>query len=123
MFDSPRLSKTPLSIEEIEEIDSSGLPLIVKHKIRIFAHCLSCFKAMSSNTFDGEYPSYQERLNWLLDQPALRHDKEFVFILLEQLEGAERYLNELAHKCNISPLQLTLKDLIDESLKSESFSS
>ena len=117
MFDSSIMAKSPLNIEEIQRIDSSGLSSTVRHKIRLLAHCLSCFKQISSRTSAGDFPSSQECLNWLIDQPALRNDREFVFILLEQLNGAERHLKQLAIKCKTSPLDLTLNDLINEGLK------
>ena len=117
MFDQSILDKSLLSIEEIDRIDSSGLSLVLRHRIRLLAHCLSCFKAMSSSTSSGDFPSNQERLNWLIDQPSLSNDREFVFVLLEQLAGVERYLKGLAIECNSSPLDLTLEDLINEALR------
>ena len=122
MHDSFKVSKSPLSIEEIEKIDSSGLPLMARHRIRLLAHCLSCFKAISSSISADDFPSNQERLTWLIKQPNVSNDREFVSSLLEQLSGAERHLRALAIECNTSPLDLTLDDLIDEGVRTSRLS-
>ena len=117
MLDPSIEAQSPLSIEEIERIDSSGLPLMIRHRIRLLAHCLACFKSISSSTAHRDFPSNQECITWLMDQPTLSNDREFVFVLLEQLDGAERCLKELAIERKMSPLDLTLDDLLEEALR------
>ena len=72
---------------------------------------------MNNSSSFGELPSKQDCLNWLLDQPSLSNDREFVFVLLEQFVRAELHLKQLSIECKISPLELTLGDLIDEELR------
>ena len=80
MFDQSILAQSPLSIEEIQKIDSSGLSIMLRHRIRLLAHCLACFKRMNNSSSFGELPSKQDCLNWLLAQPSLSNDRELSLI-------------------------------------------
>ena len=117
MRDPSKFSQSPLSIEDIEKIDASGLSTMSRHRIRLLAHCLSFFKEITKNCTSKDLPSKQSLLKWLLEQPSLVNDREFVYVLLEQFLGAERHLENLAIECEISPLELTLDDLINEGLR------
>ena len=111
-------SDSPLSIEEINRIDSTGLSSIDRHHLRLIAHSLACFKAMSNGSNSGPLPKEKERLKWLLAQPALNNEKTFVYELLDQLARAARQLERMADQCNVSPLELTLEELIKSRLSS-----
>ena len=117
MLDQNRFLDSPLSFEEIERIDATGLPIIDRHYLRLLAHCLSCFKGMANGSNVGAFPEEQDRLKWLLAKPALIDEREFVFALLDQLASAGLQLEKIADQCNISPLELTLQELIDFSLR------
>ena len=117
MFDQNKFVDSPLSFEEIERIDATGLPNIDRHYLRLLAHCLSCFKGMANGSNLGFLPEEQDRLKWLLAKPALIDEREFVFALLDQLASAGLQLEKIADQCNISPLELTLQELIDFSLR------
>ena len=112
------LADSPLTLDEIQKIDATGLPSIDRHYLRLLAHCLACFKEMASGSSTGEFPIEKDRLKWLLEQPALTNERAFVFVLLEQFAGAAYQLERLAEEYKKSPLELTLDELINWSLRS-----
>ncbi len=109
---------SPLSIEEINRIDSTGLSSIDRHHLRLIAHSLACFKLISHGPNSGPLPKENERLKWLLAQPSLNNEKIFVNNLLDQLASAALQLETIADQFNISPLELTLEELIKSRLRS-----
>ena len=123
MLNQHNLLKSPLSFEDIATIDETGLSIVDRHHLRLLAHCLSCFKEMAKGSSVGALPSENVRLKWLLAQPALTNEREFAFVLLDQLAGVGLQLEKLAAACDISPLELTLEELINESLRSAQVSS
>ncbi len=104
-----------LSLEEIQKIDRTGLSIHDRHSLRLFWHCLSCFKEMAKGISSGPLPSESVRLNWFLSQPFFltENEKEFVDVLLKQFEFAALQLEEWADQLDITPLELTLEDLIN----------
>ncbi len=108
---------SPLSIDEIKRIDATGLPSIDRHHLRLLAHCLSCFKSISRGSTIGTLPKEQDRLKWIFSQPSLINDREFAFLFLDQLASAGLQLEKLADEYQISPLELTLDELIAASLR------
>ena len=112
------VAQSPLSFEDIERIEATGLSIVDRHHLRLRAHCLSCFKEMAKGPSVGALPKEDVRLKWLLAQPALTNEREFAFVLLDQLAGVGSQLERLAAACDISPLELTLEELINESLRS-----
>ena len=107
---------SPLSIEEINLIEVTGLPLIDRHHLRLLAHCLACFKLMAKGSPSGSFPNEEDRLKWLTSQSVFNNEKDFILVFLEQLSGAGKQLEVLAKEYNISPLELTLERLIDSKL-------
>ena len=112
------LPKSPLTDQEILQIDSSALPNIQKHYVRLLAHCLYCFKEISKNESSGVLPDSELQLQWCLKQSSLENDKEFIPILMKQFAKATQYLESLAQKKSIRPLDLTIDDLIQASFES-----
>ncbi|WP_320666601.1 hypothetical protein [Prochlorococcus sp. MIT 1307] len=117
MLNKKILADSPLSLEEIRKIDATDLPMRERHYLRLLAHCLACFKAMAHESSRGALPSEQERLHWLLAQPVLVDESAFANDLLEQFEVAARILEQLANEYRLSPLELTLDELINSSLR------
>ena len=111
-LNSPEFS--PLTLDDIQLIDSSQLSMLDRHHLRILAHCLACFKLMNKENLSGILPSETERLEWLLKQPALKKDKDFIALLLKQFVSAALHLEHIARQREIAPLELTLSNLIDE---------
>ena len=118
MFNKAALSSNPINPKELERIDSSGLPTLERHYLRLMAHCLSCFKQMANGACSGPLPTEQKRMEWFLKQPSLENEEAFRSILLEQFAAAGRYLEQQANTMKTSPLALTLDDLIEASLLS-----
>ena len=114
MVNQRSFGNSPLSFEDIQRIDATGLPMLDRHHLRLLAHCLSCFKLMANGSSEQTLPKEDVRLKWLLAQPALSNEREFVFVLLDQLAGAALQLERLAKECDISPLELTLEELINQ---------
>ena len=114
------LVDSPLSLEDIKRIDETGLPSMERHHIRLLAHCLACFKSMAHGRSLGSLPQEKDRLQWCLSQPALSQEDSFVPIFLKQLSSAGLQLERVADEHNVSPLELTLDELIHSSLQSGS---
>ena len=113
------LAQSPLSIEEIELIDSTLLTKIERHKLRILAHFLATFKLMANGVSKGPLPKNNQRLEWLIKQPSLMQNQDFIYILLDEFQKTGYQLEYLAEKLNISPLELCLNDLIQNSIQSK----
>ena len=111
------MSYSPLNLSEIERIDSINLSNIDRHHLRLLAHCLASFKEIADDASTGHLPSEQDCLQWLVSQPALAKDKAFIRVLLEQFVVAAIQLDKIADECGISPLELTVNELIDASLR------
>tara|TARA_Y100001968_G_scaffold330205_1_gene381412 strand:+ start:1552 stop:1917 length:366 start_codon:yes stop_codon:yes gene_type:complete len=106
------LTNSPLSLQEIQRIDQVKLSIIEKHHLRLLAHCLYSFKAMSTQSSEMSIPSKEDQLRWCLDNPKLASDEEFINLLLEKFSDAEIYLSQIADTFDLSPLELTLDHLI-----------
>lgn len=107
---------SPLSMEEIQLIESTGLPAIDRHHLRLLAHSLACFKLMAEGLSYGPLPKDEECLSWLSSQPAFINEKDFIIVFFKQLKSAGKQLEVLADECRISPLELTLELLIRTTL-------
>ena len=110
-------NESPLTLEEVQLIEELGLPTLEKHRLRLLAHCLASFKIIGEDSETRSLPTTDLRLQWCLNQPLIRDDRDFLSLLLEQFEAAAQYLEILASELNVPPLELTLKDLISASAK------
>ena len=104
---------SPLSKDDIEVIALTNLSISEKHHLRMLAHCLQCFKSMKKNDSTGLLPKKEEWLEWCLKNPIMQKDDEFVQVLFDQFSGAAKQLERLSNDLNVSPLNLTLRNLID----------
>ena len=111
-------STSPLTHEDLKQIEATNLEALDRHYLRLLAHCLFWFKEISNNCLDGPLPNKQKRLEWCLNQPSLAEDQAFLAVLLEQLSVAGRQLEVLAESLCKSPLSLTIEDLIESRLSS-----
>ena len=103
---------SPLRKEDINLIGSTNLSVSEKHHLRMLLHCLECFKSMSNGNTKGSIPGKEVWLEWCLKNPIMLQDDEFVQILFEQFSGAAIQLERLSNSLKVSPLDLTLRDLI-----------
>ena len=106
-------NNSPLSKEDINLIALTNLSVSQKHHLRMLAHCLQCFKSMSNNNAKGLIPVKEEWLEWCLKNPIMLKDDEFVQVMFEQFSGAAIQLERLSNDLKVSPLDLTLNNLID----------
>ncbi len=112
MNDLHNIDNSPLNLSDIQRIEDTKLSNIQRHHLRLLAHCLACFKEMSVDCYVGPFPQETHRLQWCLQQPTLTNDKTFIALLLEQFASAARQLEDLATELGVTPLELTLEDLI-----------
>ena len=107
---------SPISLEDLQKIDSTGLSLMERHYLRLLAHCLACFREMGSNSSSSCLPDRNDQLKWCLAQPRLASEATFINTLLEQFAIAADRINQLAANVGKPPLDLTLDDLIESSV-------
>ncbi len=106
------LENSPLTLEDIKFIELTNLSIFEKHHIRMLYHCLGCFKSMNSNNKEGSIPDKEIWMEWCLARPEMVKDDEFIHVLFEQFSGAAVQLEKLSDVFKVSPLDLTLQDLI-----------
>ena len=102
----------PLSRQAIERIESTQLPQLDRHHLRLLSHCLVSFQSMQPRSADGALPSETARRQWCLDQPRIAEDPGFLNVMLEQLDVAAVQLEQIAKDQNVVPMALTLEQLI-----------
>ena len=105
---------SPLSKDDIHLIGSTNLSMSEKHHLRMLLHCLECFKSMSKENEEGLIPEKEVWLEWCLKNPIMFKDDEFIHVLFEQFAGAAIQLERLSKDLRVAPLDLTLRDLINE---------
>ena len=96
----------------IERIDSTLLPQLDRHHLRVLSHCLDSFQAMAAPGSTGTIPDEDERRRWCQQQPLVADDPAFLNTLLLQFNAAADQLDQLALELGKPPLALTLDDLI-----------
>ncbi|BEV36823.1 hypothetical protein [Synechococcus sp. M16CYN] len=100
-----------IDAETIARIDSTLLPQLDRHHLRLLIHCLESFRSMNRKT-DGALPDVDQRRRWCEQQPMVARDTRFLNVLLSQLNNAALQLELLADSCGKQPLHLSLDDLI-----------
>jgi hypothetical protein len=99
----------PLSPAELAELESTLLPALERHHLRLLAHGLRTLQAIAAA--DGaqhgsdELPDRSAIRSWAADQPPIAQDRAFIEVLSSQLE-------QLAAELGRPPLSLELRDLI-----------
>ena len=96
----------------IERIDSTLLPQLDRHHLRLLSHCLDSFQSMAAPGSSGANPDENHRRRWCQQQPVVADDQAFLDTLLLQLNAAAEQLNQLARELGKPALALTLDDLI-----------
>lgn len=103
--------------EELRELESSLLPALERHHLRLLAHALRSLQAVAAG---GEaLPSRPQLEAWAAAQPAIADDPGFRDAFVEQLLSAGVQLEQIAlwrHGTDTSgsatPLALELNDLV-----------
>lgn len=113
MNSDPEPGAGPLNRDQIEWIESTLLPALDRHHLRLQAHCLATFQHIAHPLTQGQLPGRDRWLEWCERQPQLANDPEFTEQLMMQFTVIATQLDALAKQCGISPLELTLSDLIE----------
>lgn len=105
-----------LTPSELAELESTLLPALERHHLRLLAHALRTLQQIAGRN-SGPAPDAAAIHIWLNDQPALVDDPAFRDAFAGQLASAADQLTELAGP-DRSPLALDLPDLITWSRRS-----
>lgn len=103
--------------EELRELESSLLPALERHHLRLLAHALRSLQAVAPG---GEaLPSRAQLEAWAAAQPAIADDPGFRNAFVEQLLSAGVQLEQIARwrhgpaeAGSATPLALELNDLV-----------
>jgi hypothetical protein len=106
-----------LSEAELHELESSLLPALERHHLRLLAHSLRCLQQAGAEA--GQPASAAIPLHdpaalqaWAERQPNLLADPAFIPVLVEQLGKAAVQLEQIGRERGKAPLQLELADLV-----------
>jgi len=99
-----------LSPQDLEQLESTLLPALERHHLRLLAHSLRCLQQAAD---DGEpLPNPQRLLAWAQRQSNLAVDPTFIPVLVEQLGKAALQLEQIALEQGCAPLELGISDLV-----------
>jgi hypothetical protein len=99
-----------LSEGDLAELESTLLPALERHHLRLLAHSLRCLQQAAG---DGEpLPDPQRLTAWAERQSNLAVDPTFIPVLVEQLAKAAVQLEQIALEQGLAPLELQIADLV-----------
>ena len=118
---SPPVAESPLSHDEAAAIDALPWPLLERQRLRLLAHSLRSLQTAAGRS-GGALPSASELEAWAMAQPQLQQEPSFRQLLIEQLNGAGRRLEQIAEAQapEKTPLSLSLEQLIRASTPPQS---
>jgi hypothetical protein len=102
---------SPLSTSELSLLESTLLPALERHHLRLLAHGLRTLQAVAARR-DGDPPDHPQIVDWALGQPAIADDPSFARALAAQLCRSGEQLRSIAEGCDRTPMALELEDLI-----------
>lgn len=112
MVERPLFGSGPLSRSDAEQIEATLLPNLDRHHLRLLAHCLRSFQVIAKPRTSGPLPNQSSLEQWLLQQPQLTDEPQFRDLLLGQFLSAALQLEGLARAKGLSPLELSIGELI-----------
>ncbi|MAR52556.1 MAG: hypothetical protein CMK50_05310 [Propionibacteriaceae bacterium] len=115
MVERPLFGSGPLSRSDAEQIEATLLPNLDRHHLRLLAHCLRSFQVIAKPRTSGPLPNQSSLEQWLLQQPQLTDEPQFRDLLLGQFLSAALQLEGLARAKGLSPLELSIGELITAS--------
>ena len=115
MVERPLFGSDPLSRSDAEQIEATLLPNLDRHHLRLLAHCLRSFQVIAKPRTSGPLPNQSSLEQWLLQQPQLTDEPQFRDLLLGQFLSAALQLEGLARAKGLSPLELSIGELITAS--------
>jgi hypothetical protein len=105
----------PLSQAELAELESTLLPALERHHLRLLAHGLRTLQAIASAggppPQSGTLPDLEAIRAWAACQPPIAADPAFIEALSHQLQATVLQLAQLAADLDRPPLSLELGDL------------
>ncbi|MEB3200305.1 MAG: hypothetical protein VKK62_07240 [Synechococcaceae cyanobacterium] len=102
---------SPLQPEDLALLESSLLPSLERHHLRLLAHGLRTLQTIASRR-EGPPPGRQQIEAWAAKEPLLAGDPGFRSAFLPQLEGLAAQLQAIAAERDLTPLALSLDDLV-----------
>ena len=100
----------PLSTADLQLLESSLLPSLERHHLRLLAHSLRCLQEVAGPCA-AAIPSPQQLEEWLANQSQLKADPAFQQAFQQQLEKMATQLELIAAALAKQPLELDLTDL------------
>lgn len=101
---------SPLSARELVELESTLLPALERHHLRLLAHALRTLQAIGGQR-NGPPPPPAAIEAWVRQQPAIADDTLFARAFTAQLLAAGDQLETIGAARGCSALALELADL------------
>ena len=99
-----------LSEQDLNELESTLLPALERHHLRLLAHSLRCLQQAAADT--DHLPACDDLTLWAHRQPNLAVDPTFIPVLVEQLGKASIQLEAIGAELGKAPLALEISDLV-----------
>jgi len=103
--------QSPLSEAELAELESTLLPALERHHLRLLAHGLRTLQSITGRK-EGEPPERAVIEAWALEQPATAGDAAFAQAFAGQLLSAGEQLTAIAQANGCGALAVELNDLV-----------
>ena len=100
-----------LSEADLQQLESTLLPALERHHLRLLAHSLRCLQQAGGGP-QAPLPDQTLLQAWAERQPNLAVDPSFIPVLVEQLARAALQLQVVAAGCGKQPLALEISDLV-----------
>ena len=99
-----------LSEQDLKELESTLLPALERHHLRLLAHSLRCLQQAAADA--DHLPACNDLTLWAQRQPNLAVDPTFIPVLVEQLGKASIQLEAIGAELGKAPLALEISDLV-----------
>jgi hypothetical protein len=99
-----------LSEHDLQELESTLLPALERHHLRLLAHSLRCLQQAAAG--GTTMPAQAGLMAWAQQQPNLAVDPTFIPVLVEQLAKAAVQLEAIGLEFQKPPLALEISDLV-----------
>ena len=99
-----------LSERDLSELESTLLPALERHHLRLLAHSLRCLQQAAQS--HEQLPASNDLTLWAKQQPNLAVDPTFIPVLVEQLGKASVQLQAIGTELGKPPLELEISDLV-----------
>jgi len=99
-----------LSEQDLQELESTLLPALERHHLRLLAHSLRCLQQAAEG--GTTMPAQEGLLAWAHQQPNLAVDPSFIPVLVDQLAKAAVQLEAIGLAVHKAPLDLEIPDLV-----------